>query len=156
MQEPPPVSTLLGRLETFASDVKEALSDPLVDWECAPAPGEWCLTEVVCHLRDVEREVHQRRFQALIEEEEAFLPGVVADDWIEERAYREQHGPTALEQFLEARRETLALLRNLDDAVWHRQGQHAFFGPTSLHELLNLAVQHDAAHWEQINNLLAL
>ena len=156
MQEPPPVSVLLGRLETFAADVEEALSDPLVDWECAPAPGEWCLTEVVCHLRDVEREVHQRRFHALIEDEEAFLPGVVADDWIEERAYREQHGPSALEQFVEARRETLALLRNLDDGVWRRQGQHAFFGPTSLHELLNLAVQHDAAHWEQIINLLAL
>jgi len=156
MQEPPPVSTLLGRLETFAGDVEQALSDPLVDWECAPAPGEWCLTEVVCHLRDVEREVHQRRFQALIEEEEAFLPGVVADDWIEERNYREQHGPTALRQFLGARCETLVLLRELDDAVWRRQGQHAFFGPTSLHELLNLAVQHDAAHWEQINNLLAL
>ncbi|MDX1687459.1 MAG: DinB family protein [Candidatus Promineifilaceae bacterium] len=156
MQEPLPVPTLLQRLESFARDVEQALSDPLVDWECAPAPGEWCLTEVVCHLRDVEKEVHQRRFRALIEEGEAFIPGVAADDWIEERAYREQHGPTALAQFLEARRETLVLLQDLDEAVWKRQGQHAFFGPTSLHELLNLAVQHDAAHWEQIDNLLTL
>lgn len=156
MQKPPPVPTLLRRLDAFARDVEQSLSDPIVDWECAPAPGEWCLTEVVCHLRDVEREVHQQRFRSLIEEGETFLPGVVADDWVEERAYREQHGPTALDHFLEARRETLALLRNLEDAAWQRQGQHAFFGPTTLHELLNLAVQHDAAHWEQINHLLAL
>lgn len=156
MQKPPPVPDLLQHLKTFASNVEQALSDPLVDWECAPAPGEWCLTEVVCHLRDVEREVHQCRFRALIEEGEAFIPGVVADDWIEERAYREQHGPSALEQFLDARGETLALLSDLDDEVWQRQGQHAFFGPTSLHELLNLAVQHDAAHWEQISDLLSL
>lgn len=156
MQKPPAIPLLLERLETFARDVDEALSDPLVDWECAPAPEEWCLTEVVCHLRDVEKEVHQRRFRALIEEDEAFLPGVAADDWVEERAYREQHGPTAMKQFLDARQETLALLRDLDEPVWRRQGQHAFFGPTSLHELLNLAVQHDAAHWEQIDDLLVL
>ena len=154
MQEPPPIPTLLDAFHVFPEQLAVALSAPNIDWECAPAEGEWCLTEVVCHLRDVEREVHQVRFRALAEEDGAFLPGAVADDWVAARRYREQRGPTALAEFLAAREETGALLAELDEEQWRRQGQHAFFGPTTMHELLNLVVQHDAAHWEQVQALL--
>jgi hypothetical protein len=34
--------------------------------------------------------------------------------------------------------------------VWERQGQHTFFGPTSLREIVFLAVRHDRVHAEQI------
>jgi hypothetical protein len=108
----------------------------------------------MCHLRDVEREVHQPRFRALLREDNAFLPGAVSDEWVEERRYRNQDGRRALAQFLAARRETVKMLEEVEGTLWQRQGQHAFFGPTTMHELLNLAVQHDRAHWEQINNLL--
>jgi len=151
-----PIPLLLADLVTFAQDVQRALSDPAVDWQCRPAEGEWCLTEVACHLRDVEREVHQPRFEALLAQENAFLSGAVADSWVEERAYRKQSGPQALAEFLAARQETVALLSDLDEHAWARTGQHAFFGPTTMHELLNLVVQHDKAHWEQVQELLAL
>jgi len=39
--------------------------------------------------------------------------------------------------------------------VWETQGQHTFFGPTSLHELVYLAVQHDRVHGQQIDALRA-
>lgn len=153
MQEPPPVPALLQQLQQFAANLDTSLSRREVDWHCAPVQ-EWCLNEVVCHLRDVEREVHQVRFRALIREEGAFLPGAVADEWVEERQYRKQHGPTALAEFLAARRETVALLERLPEGSWQRQGQHAFFGPTTMHELLHLSVQHDQAHWQQVQELL--
>ncbi len=156
MQEPPPVADLLAELARFADDCVRALAGPAVDWHCCPDDGEWSLTEVACHLRDVEREVHQPRFRSLLTQDNAFLAGAVADSWVEERRYREQHGPTALRQFLEARRETLELLPEPAAEAWHRQGQHSFFGPTSMHELLYLAVQHDRAHWEQIQKLLTM
>jgi len=154
MQEPPPVPTLLEALHTFPERLEAVLADPQIDWECAPAEGEWCLTEVVCHLRDVEQEVHQVRFRALAEADSVFLPGAVADEWVEERRYDEQHGPTALAEFLAAREETETLLAGFDGALWQRQGQHAFFGPTTMQELLYLAIQHDQAHWEQVQALL--
>ena len=156
MQTPPPVSQLLIELAEFGSKVKKVLSRPGIDWQCAPAGGEWCLTEVACHLRDVEREVHQPRFQALITANNAFISGAVADEWVTERRYRHQSGPTALADFLNARQATLNLLANHPESIWQRTGQHTFFGPTTLHELLNLAVQHDQAHWEQILALLSL
>lgn len=112
------------------------------------------MTEVVCHLRDVEREVHQARFEALIQDDGAFLPGAVADDWVEERNYREQNGPLALEAFLAARQKTLSMLEGLSAKTWERRGQHSFFGPTTMHELLYLMVQHDEAHWEQLRELI--
>ena len=156
MQEPPPIDRLLREAADFAAETAETLSAPEVDWHCCPGEGEWTLTEVVCHLRDVEREVHQPRFRALMAEDGAFLAGAVADEWVEERAYREPHGPGALGSFLTARKTTLAMLPEAEDAMWSRQGTHSFFGPTTMHELLFLVVQHDRAHREQIQGLLEL
>ncbi|MEJ2750328.1 MAG: hypothetical protein P8183_20835 [Anaerolineae bacterium] len=69
------------------------------------------------------------------------------DEW---RQYQLQDGPVALKDFLAARCQTLVLLADVPEQTWGRRGQHAFFGPTSLHELLNLAVEHDKAHFDQL------
>jgi hypothetical protein len=102
----------------------------------------------------VEREVYHVRYKALIAEENAFLSGASPDEWAEERSYEWQDGREALEAFLAARKESVAMLRGISAEIWKRQGQHTFFGPTSLHELVYLAVRHDDLHWEQIRNLL--
>jgi hypothetical protein len=154
MQTPPPVATLLGQLAAFAEKLEAVLSAPNVDWLWRPALGHWSLTEVACHLRDVEREVHQPRFDAVIRTDNAFLPGVAADDWASERNYQSQDGAAALKAFLAARRRSLVMLAKLPEESWARHGQHAFFGPTTMHELLNLVAGHDHAHWEQVEELL--
>ena len=61
---PPPVGELLTELAAFGERVVRLLADATVDWSRRPAEGEWSLTEIACHLRDVEREVHQARFSA--------------------------------------------------------------------------------------------
>lgn len=156
MQKPPAVDVLLAALASFARNVAEALTTPDIDWNRSQGTEDWSLTEVVCHLRDVEREVHQPRFEALINEDGAFLPGAVADEWVKERSYCTQNGAIALEDFLAARERTVTMLAGLAEDVWQREGQHSFFGPTTMHELLYLAVQHDEAHWEQISELIGL
>ena len=60
----------------------------------------------------------------------------------------------ALDAFLAARRANVALLQSLDPENGQRSGRHAYLGPTTLQELLYLAVQHDEAHWNQIQTLL--
>jgi len=155
MQQPRSVPELLDDLATFATAVEASLSGEGIEWLRRPSRSEWSLTEVICHLRDVEREVHQARFHKLLAAENIFLSGATPDEWVKERRYQQQHGPTALSDFLAARRQTLALLQTIeDDAIWSRRGRHAFFGSTSMHELLNLAVKHDQVHWEQIRALL--
>jgi hypothetical protein len=127
-----------------------------IDWTRQPGDDEWSLTEVMCHLRDVEREVHQVRFRLLIAEDNVFLPGVSADEWADERGYCYEDGLKATLSFLTAREETLSFVEPLSEELWGRQGRHAFFGHTSMHELLYLAVRHDEIHWQQINDLLQL
>jgi hypothetical protein len=154
MQAPPPVPNLLIQIATLATTIQNALVQPGVDWHHYPADGEWSLTEVVCHLRDVEVEVHQARFTAMISQENAFLPGVSADEWAQIRGYQDQDGMGALSEFMNARRATLDMLRDLPEETWSKQGRHAFFGPTSMHEILFLQARHDDIHLEQIRIIL--
>jgi hypothetical protein len=154
MQQPPPVSDLLQAMAEFATAVSATLSVDDINWDWRPAPAEWNLTEVCCHIRDVEREVHQVRFDAIIKQENAFVSGATPDDWVAERQYRDENGRSAIDEFLVYRQETLDMLTKLDDDMWQRQGIHSFFGPTSMHELLQLVVKHDEAHWQQIESLV--
>ncbi|MFZ0548913.1 MAG: DinB family protein [Candidatus Promineifilaceae bacterium] len=155
MQAPPPIPNLLFRLEKFAANVKATLTEQETEqWQKRPSPDQWSLTEVVCHLRDVEREVYHVRYKSLISADNAFISGVSPDEWAEERGYAQQDGRQALQAFLEARQETLDILKGMSAELWQRQAQHAFFGPTSMRELVYLSVRHDDLHWEQINSLL--
>lgn len=155
MQAPPPVDNLLQQLATMAANVRGSLADDDVDWKWRPRADEWSLTEVICHLRDVESEIHQVRFRALIATDNAFVSGAAPDEWASVRDYQRQDGPTSLAHFLNARHQTITLLEKLPPEMWLRQGRHAFFGPTSMHELLFLVNKHDEIHWNQIKTLIA-
>ena len=151
----PDVSVLLAELADFATAVAHILPQT-PDWQQRPKTEAWNLTEVMCHLRDVEREVHQPRFRAVLTQENAFLPGVSSNDWAVPRQYAQQDGTQALQDFLIARQETQAMLQALSQAQWTRKGNHAFLGPTSMHELLWLVVKHDQQHRRQLRELLSL
>ncbi len=149
MLNPPPISELMAELRSFHAETGRILADEKRDWSRRPSEEEWSLTEIACHLRDVEREVHQARVRALVAEEGAYLSGVDADEWAGPRGYRAQDGRVALAEFLTDRQETIDILSTLPVEVWNRQGNHTFFGPTSMQEIVYLAVQHDRSHARQ-------
>ncbi len=122
-------------------------------WQQAPAPGQWCSTEIICHLRDVDLEVNLPRLQRLIEEENPFIPGKDTDPWAEERDYRNQDGPRALQSFIIARLRILELLEDLPPEGWQRTARHAIIGPTTLKELVGIIAAHDRLHLRQILNV---
>lgn len=155
MHTSPPVPQLLHSLEDFATRLADVFSDPDIDWQWRPDPSSWSLAEVMCHMRDVEREVHLARYKAIVSQENPFLSGVTSDEWAATRAYHAQDGREATESFLSLRQQSIEKLRELDYEQWERTGTHAFFGTTSLQELINLAVQHDQAHWQQVQELLS-
>jgi FMN phosphatase YigB (HAD superfamily) len=119
------------------------------DWRRRPAPSEWSLTEITCHLRDVEVEVNLPRIRKMLTEENPFLAGEVTDRWVEERHCAEQDGLQALDDFIKTRKEVLSLLSGLQ-SEWPRTARHAIFGPTSLLELTGFITGHDRAHVQQI------
>jgi HAD superfamily hydrolase (TIGR01549 family) len=121
-----------------------------------PAEGEWSPGEVLCHLRDVEREVFLPRLQKVTQEDNPFLSGRDTDQWAEERRYIEQDGLQALQDFTQTRMEQLALLEELKPEEWSRSARHAIFGPTRLHELVNITAGHDRLHIRQVYRSLGL
>ncbi len=123
-------------------------------WTARPKPEEWCQTEVLCHLRDVEVEVNLPRLTELIQNTDPFLPGFDSDSWAEERGYVDQDGPLALQGFITSRIQTLQLLDGLSPEDWERPARHAIFGPTSLSELVSIMAGHDQLHIRQLYQLV--
>lgn len=154
MINPPPPTELVAELGRFRHEIAAIEGQSSVAWQTRPSADDWSLSEVMCHLRDVEREVHQIRIEAVLQQENAFLAGVDPDQWAGPREYCFQDGPLAQTEFLEARDETIAGLSSLPQEAWERVGQHTYFGPTSLQELAYLIVQHDRLHSKQIANLI--
>jgi HAD superfamily hydrolase (TIGR01549 family) len=120
------------------------------DLSVRPTEGEWSPGEVLCHLRDVEREVFLLRLQKVTQEDNPFLKGRDTDQWAEERRYIEQDGLLALQDFVQTRLKQLELLEGLKPEEWSLGARHAIFGPTQLHELVNITAGHDRLHVRQV------
>lgn len=143
-------SALLALLRSTPAGLATLLSSlPQETWTQPSAPDEWSLTEIVCHLRDVEREVNLPRIRRLLAEENPFLVGEVTDVWVKERHCADQDGPQVLADFTAARKEALGLLEGLG-TEWSRPARHAIFGPTTLQELVGFVAGHDRAHIQQV------
>lgn len=143
-------SSLVANLRATPAGISSLVASlPEKDWVQQPEKGEWCLTEIVCHLRDVEREVNLPRIQKMLAEDNPFLPGVETDGWVQERRCIEEHGPQALADFISLRKQSIDLLAGLQ-MEWGKTARHAIFGRTSLQELVGIFSGHDRVHIQQI------
>lgn len=118
-------------------------------WSRKPASDEWCLKELISHLRDTEREVHHLQIELFKEQEEPFIPRPDTGVWANERDYIHEDCIVALGQFNEARRRTLNLLREKQADDWQRKARHAIFGPTNFREVVGFIAEHDRLHIHQ-------
>ncbi len=123
-------------------------------WTYRSAPDEWCLNEILGHLRDVEREVNLPRIQTFLQKENPFIIADDTDVWAAERGYAQQDGAAALRDFVSARLETIVTLDKLSAEDWRRTGRHAIFGPVTLQEQLGFVAEHDRVHVRQIYKAL--
>ncbi len=145
------ISAMTATLRGCAAALRSmANAFPTHLWNECPEPEEWCLTAVFCHLRDVECEVNLPRLGAISTEQNPFIIGIDTDAWADEREYKDQNGPAALEDFINARIKTLELLDQLSEKDWQRPAQHAIFGPTDLKEIVGIIAGHDRLHTRQV------
>jgi FMN phosphatase YigB (HAD superfamily) len=153
----PPVGSALPYLLTGSLATLHGTVDawPAADWPHRPAPAEWSLTEIACHLRDVEREVNQPRLHSVVEQADPFIAGADTDPWAVERDYAGQSGPEALTAFSRSRQDTIRYLRSQPAGVWTRTARHAIFGPTLLVEIVGWMLDHDRLHLAQVRSTQA-
>jgi hypothetical protein len=119
-----------------------------------PEAGEWCISEVLCHMRDVDVEVNLPRLRTVLGVENPFIPGVDTDPWAEERNYIQQDGARALQNFMVARGHLVNFLESIEPGDWNRPSRHAIFGPTHFYELVGIIAAHDRLHIRQVRKVL--
>jgi FMN phosphatase YigB (HAD superfamily) len=131
--------------------VLRSLSSPLTEasWKHEPTHNDWAMNEIVCHLRDMEREIYQMQLNLMLQKEGAFLPRPDSAVWANERQYLNLDGKSALTEFASARIETLKTLKGLDENIWTRVARHAIFGPTNFLEVVGFMADHDRLHIQQ-------
>lgn len=141
---------VLGIMRSTPAILKSVLS-PLSEKQCkrGPAPDEWALNEIICHLRDTEREVHAIQLKLLLEKADAFIPRPDTTVWANEREYLNEDGLMAVTDFANARVAILDKLKNLPDEIWSRKARHAIFGPTDFLETIGFIADHDRMHLQQ-------
>lgn len=118
-------------------------------WGQEPGGDDWAMNEIVCHLRDTEREVHQMQLDVMLKRPDAFISRPDTSVWASEREYLSENGPAALAAFTAARLENQDKLRNLEEGVWSRKARHAIFGPTDFAEIIRFVADHDRLHIQQ-------
>lgn len=119
------------------------------DWGREPSPGDWSFTELICHMRDTEREIHRMQIERFLDRGEPFIPRPDTSIWASQRNYKHESGPAALMEFLQVRKETLEFLRAIPDSDWSRKARHAIFGPTTFQEIAGFIADHDRMHVQQ-------
>jgi DinB superfamily len=164
----------LGRLRQTPGDLERAITGK-TDAELARRPDgrNWCVKEIICHLRDVE-ELFQIRFHTIlaIDEPRIFVLGASADDlaawriggaighpldpdrWAEDRQYLRNDAREALAAFQRRRGEVLSLLESLSPTEWHRVGVHPRRGRLTLADWVASLAGHDDNHLDQLGRAL--
>jgi DinB superfamily len=130
----------------FASTLN-ALPPSVASWH--PAPGEWCVNEVVGHVIVTEKNGFAGRIGVILGADEPDLP-TYDRDGIQKTRNDCARNPTELAQeMLVVRSQSLELVRALRPDQIERGGRHPEVGRLTIEDLLHEWVHHDGNHLRQ-------
>jgi hypothetical protein len=118
-----------------------------------PPSGEFAAVEVICHLRDLEREGYSVRIQKLLAEEQPSLSDIDGGRLAMERDYLRQNSASALHDFVAAREDTIRAIRELSAEQWERSGTQEGVGPVTVARVVEMMLEHDEGHLEELRRL---
>ncbi len=148
------IANLLRVIPNILKSELEAL--PVEISRFRPAPGEWCINEVLGHLIEAEQRGFAGRIRQILVEDEhtcqTWNPDQVADD----RRDDTKSSTELLDEFTNLREQSIALVLALKPEQLARSGQHPVVGQLSIQDLLYEWIYHDRNHLKQIeSNILA-
>jgi hypothetical protein len=114
-----------------------------------PAPDKWSGMEVICHLRDIERLWADRLVKTAFTDKPVFY-ALDVDGFAVSNKYNEQDPGAAIKEFARMREDNLRLLRALPMTQWRRTGLHPKRGEITIEKIVEIMIDHDARHMEQI------
>ena len=151
----------LSALETFPRELEQhyaAFPAQFVHW----APASWAgvpsepftAIEQICHVRDIEIEGYQPRFQRTLSEHSPLLPSIDSEAVAKTRNYGNADSAIVFAEFRAARVKTLSLLRSLEDSQFARPAMFEGYGPVTLRGLTHYLCSHDQQHLSGLQWLL--
>jgi hypothetical protein len=154
-------STTLRALEAFPSQLEAhyaAIPADFRHW----APPSWdgvpseplTAIEQVCHVRDIEIDGYQVRFQRTLAESNPTLASIDTEALARERSYGESNAEAAFAAFRQARSRTVSLIAGLSDQELARTAIFDGYGIVSLRGLVHYLCSHDQQHLSGLQWLL--
>ena len=146
--EPKQVAALVRGTVTMLQTELAALPSALLRWH--PAPGEWCVNEVLGHLIEADRRGFSGRIRTMLSAAE---PQLVL--WDQNVVARERHdcerdASALLDELASLRRDGATLVESLQPSDLTRGGHHPKVGYLRVGEVMQEWVHHDRNHVKQI------
>ena len=140
-------SLLEGALASLRAEVASAPA-LLMSWH--PAPGEWCIKEVIGHLIEAEQRGFSGRIRIILDAPDPELQTWDQSAVARERRDCERDVHDLLRTFAVLREEGVVLARRLGPDQLARGGHHPTVGSLRVADLLHEWVHHDRNHLKQI------
>jgi len=135
--------------DTLAALV-EGLSTEQLDHR--PAPGKWCIREIVAHLADDEL-VGAYRIRLILSAPGTAIQAFDQDVWARTGRYGMIDVVDSLTLYRTLRFANLKLLESLTAQEWDMFGVHAERGIESLRDIAMYFAGHDINHFQQIESI---
>jgi DinB superfamily len=120
--------------------------------ETKPAPGKWCIKEIVAHLADGEV-ILGSRYRFIGAHDRPPLPGYDQDAFVERLGPMNAKAADLADDFAMARAVNLGLFERLPAEAWDRVGLHAERGEESIRTTVATYAGHDRIHLAQIETI---
>lgn len=118
-----------------------------------PAPGKWCIKEIVAHLADDEL-VGAYRIRSVLSAPGTPIQAFDQDLWARNGRYAVTNVNESLELFRALRHANLGLFRSLSPSESDAFGVHAERGVESIRDIARYYAGHDINHFRQIEAIL--
>jgi len=127
------------------------LSDKVLRYK--PAPGKWCILEIVAHLADAEI-IYSYRMRQIIADKKPVIAPLDVDDWANNLGYFEAAPAELVAQYGLNRHHNLRLLRRLKPEDLSKSAHHPELKePMTLEGMVKKFAAHDQNHLAQIERL---
>jgi hypothetical protein len=145
--QPAEVARLLPATAALLRAELAALPDRVLAWH--PAPGEWCVKDVLGHLIECERRGFAGRIRIILGADTPALEGWDPAAVAAARRDCERPAGALLDELAAMREESASLVGRLIAADLERAGRHPTVGLLRVGDLLQEWVHHDRNHVRQ-------
>ncbi|MGI9146595.1 MAG: DinB family protein [Chloroflexota bacterium] len=145
---PDQVARLLQSAAAALTGELRELPHEVLAWH--PAAGEWCAKECLGHIVEADRRAFNGRIRTILNTPEPTFLAWDQDAAARERNDCQRQATALLTEFLELRKDSVALVGALTEADLERGGTHPQVGYLRVRDLLHEWVHHDRNHFRQL------